>query len=531
MREARQSGCYAQALRRRVKFQDAVTTAKPYSVGIVGWADQYIYCNGMLCYTQNENKEFFLLDLHQSAPNEIVINVDELLATTNQILASEKYELRPIHYSDNILSWLYIPLGNTGRNKLFVTNIERRAIFPPIDIDSRQKLFVRNNSDYLYCGTYPDTGDDDDNFWKLQCFSIGREEWLNGVLELKEVAGSDVGTTAAFEIFGHLFHAASSVQPTAFGEDVYLSRYYGVRYPLGVCRAEDKQLLSESMFRRDHREGPINDRWSTLSLEKNPKTGVLEVVECRREHSAKGDGNSKTAYRTAVQICNGDFADDFLVREGSEQKLVEVCGFQDQAPNLKECPSTPHRGDDGFTEPLVTSNNCFMRSYNIHCEAFIDLFNLAAADGLSSGLKIRTISRSQAVRHEQPDSQETGNEANRVESVISYWPPQTDSDETCDGSKYLAHALRVQEPHWDIFGLADEQSLVYIQGGRETKDLNPLVFISFEPSIKLPGVCKWLGATAEQHICEVEPHSGTTVKRRGLVTPVVVSSDCINQRP
>ncbi|KAI3529616.1 F-box domain-containing protein [Colletotrichum abscissum] len=476
MKEARQSGYYAQALRRRVKFQDAVTTAKPYSVGIVAWADQYIYCNGMLCYTQNETKEFFLLDLHQSAPNEIVINVDELLATTNQILASEKYELRPIHYSENILSWLYIPLENTGRNKLFVTNIERRAIFPPIDIDSRQKLFVRNNSNYLYCGTYPDTGDDndtgdndtgddDDNFWKLQCFNIGRKEWLNGVLELKEVAGSDVGTTAAFEIFGQHFYAASSVQPTAFGEDVYLSRYYGVRYPLGVCRAEDKQLLSESMFRRDHREGPINEIWSTLSLEKNPKTGVLEVVECRREHSAKGDGNSRTAYRTAVQIRNGDFSDDFLVREGSEQKLVEFCGSQGQAPNLKEYPSTPHRGDDGFTEPLVTSNNCFMRSYNIHYEAFIDLFNLTAADGLSSGLNIRTISRSQAVTHEQPDSQEMGNKAKQVESIISYWPPQTHPDEKCDGSKYLAHALRVQEPHWDIFGVADDRSLVYIQGG------------------------------------------------------------------
>ncbi|KXH69382.1 F-box domain-containing protein [Colletotrichum salicis] len=465
MKEARQSGCYAQALRRRVKFQDAVTTAKPYSVGIVAWADQYIYCNGMLCYTQNETKEFFLLNLHQPAPNEIVINVDELLATTNQILPNEKYELRPIHYSDNILSWLYIPLENTGRNKLF------------------------------------------------------------------EVVGSDVGTTAAFEIFGHHFYAASSVQPTAFGEDVYLSRYYGVRYPLGVCRAEDKQLLSESMFRRDHREGPINDIWSTLSLEKNPKTGVLEVVECRREHSAKGDGNSRTAYRTAVQICNGDFSDDFLVGEGSEQKLVEFCGFQGQAPNLKEYQSTPHRGDDGFTEPLVTSNNCFMRSYNIHCEAFIDLFNLTAADGLSSGLNIRTISRSQAVTHEQPDSQEMGNKAKRVESIISYWPPQTHPDGNCDESKYLAHALRVQEPHWDIFGVADDRSLVYIQGDRETKDLNPLVFISFDPSIKLPGVWKWLGPTAEQRTCEVEPHSGATAKRRGLVTPVVVSSDCINQRP
>ncbi|KAK1657503.1 hypothetical protein BDP55DRAFT_567111 [Colletotrichum godetiae] len=484
MRDARPYGNYARALRRREKTLNAVIMAEPYVTAVVAHANEYIYCNGMLCYTQREAQKLYLLNIHHSARKKVEISVDKLLASILHTTPAEKYKLRPIYFSDDILSCLYIPRKKTGIEQLLVIDIEKRKRFPRKDSTSCKKAFVRNNQEYLYCGTY----DNNDEVWMLEVLSLSEGAWLPGFLILDDIAGFDVGISLAFEIVDDHFYAVSTTPKDEPDETGHLSRYHGVRYPLGICGPEDKQLMS--MFRRNHRDGPMDDRWTTLSLEKDSKTGVLEVVECRREHSYNSNGESRTAsssrtvYRTAVKFSSDEPADDSVsTREGSEQDSIHVSGFQDQTPRSHGSPSTFHRGDDSFTEPLITFNNCFVRSYSSPCGAFLDLINPAAVDEKPANLQLRTMTRLQVATHKQPDSRET----NHIENVISYWTLRTKAH---GESGKLADTLtpRGQDSQWEVSGIADDRSLIYISGNTKTENLRPLVLVSFDPSIRLPGV-------------------------------------------
>ncbi|KAK0369354.1 F-box domain-containing protein [Colletotrichum limetticola] len=530
---ARCSGRYADQWRLLVKMHDSIVTAKPYSVDVVAYANEYIYCNGMLCYTQKAAKKLYIFDIHRSARNEIEIDVETLLDSMLQIPLAQKDKFRPIHYSDNILSCLYIP--HAGPRRLFVIDIQRRKCFLPMDLDSSRKLFVRNNQEYLYCGTLSLTDDDGHRRWKIVIFDLKNGSWLPGHLALWSIAGSDVGATVAFEIIDDHFYAVSSEPTVEPSETDYLFRYHGVRYPLGLRRPEDKQLMSESMFRRDHREGPVDDRWSTLSLEKDPKTGVLHVAECRRERSYESGETPRTMYRTAVKICNSVRADDFMVREeGSEQDLVLLPGFQDYEPNLEGNLPTSHRGDDGLTKPLISHTKCFVRSYNSYCEAFIDLINPVVEHDEPPSLQVRFITRLLAPLNKQSDSRDTKDRAQQEENNIFYWPPQTKADEPHDDSSRLADILTPSghRSQWHISEVADDRSLIYVSGNTKTGNLRPLVFISFDPSIRLPGDFKWLGAPPQNAKgVAMKTHPDAPANQGGLPHPAGVSGDCVDRRP
>ncbi|KAI3530402.1 hypothetical protein CABS02_14514 [Colletotrichum abscissum] len=530
MRDARPYGNYARAFRRREKTLNAVIMAEPYLTAVVAHANEYIYCNGMLCYTQIEAQKLYLLNIHQSARKKIEISVDKLLASISHTNPAQKYKLRPIYFSDDILSCLCIPRKKPGIKQLLVIDIEKQKTFPCKDASSCKKTFVRNNHEYLYCGTY----DNNDEVWTLKVLSLSEGSWLPGVLSLDDIAGFDVGISLAFEIVDDHFYTVSTTPKDDTDETGHLSRYYGVRYPLGICGSEDKQLMSKSMFRRNHRDGPMDNRWTTLGLEKDPKTGVLEVVECRKEHSYNSNGKSRTAsssrtvYRTAVKFDDSEPADDSVsTREGIEQESVHVSGSQDRTPRSHGSPSTFHRGDDSFTEPLITFNNCFVRSYNSPCGAFMDLINPAAVDEKPTNLQLRTMTRLHAATHKQPDSRKT----NHIENVISYWTIQT---KVHGESGRLADTLipHGQDSQWEISGVADDRSLIYISGNAKTKNLRSLVFISFDPSIKLAGSLGWLGAPLRNNKGdEVSPHPDAPANQGGLANPAGVSGDGVDQRP
>jgi len=70
------SGGYAKVLRREIKTRKAVAQAEPYLIAIVGYADNYIFTNGVLCYVIHN--DIRILDLHHSACDEIVFSKEWL---------------------------------------------------------------------------------------------------------------------------------------------------------------------------------------------------------------------------------------------------------------------------------------------------------------------------------------------------------------------------------------------------------------------------------------------------------------------
>lgn len=58
-------------------------------------------------------------------------------------------------------------------------------------------------------------------------------------------------------------------------------------------------LKHRKIWRRQHRKGPINDSFTDLCLQKDPKTGAIIIVEARQEYLSNGQSEqNRTCYFT-----------------------------------------------------------------------------------------------------------------------------------------------------------------------------------------------------------------------------------------
>jgi hypothetical protein len=55
-----------------------------------------------------------------------------------------------------------------------------------------------------------------------------------------------------------------------------------------------------SMWRRQHQEGPIDDKWTSLCLDEDEITGDLRIVEIRKEWYLGSSSSQLTSYTTEI---------------------------------------------------------------------------------------------------------------------------------------------------------------------------------------------------------------------------------------
>ncbi|OBR07463.1 F-box domain-containing protein [Colletotrichum higginsianum IMI 349063] len=512
VQDARSSKQYARCLRRLVKIQNAVATAAPYSAAIAAHADDFIYCDGMLCYTQGY-ESLRLLHLHGSADSEIVIDIRTLLLSIPGLgIGNSKFKFRPVHFACGIVSCLYNPPKTGGRSRLVIIDVRQRKLLTAHVLESTSKLFARNNKECLYYGTHSMIGDDGFKRWVLRRFDICKEQWAAGRLDLEDLVGSDVGSTVCFEVIDNNFYGISSLNTFDVYEADWTSHYCGFRLPVGSLEAKDMQLTSENaMWRRQHEEGPIDDRWSTLQLEKDQVTGNIMVSECRREWLVDECSSTRTSYRTELIFSNrrnrandsDSDSDPESDAESNEVPPTHSCstGTVVQANKQRES-STFHRGDDGSTTPAITLSQCFIRSYNHSCETFIDLVNdPVASDSMMRRPQLRSISRFSHARNNHGLQWSPADGAGRGDlqpctlNKISWWPPKTDTRQKNVCLSELDSILNPKghNAYSPISGVMDDRSIVYAVGPRAPHSTRPLVFISFDPAIRLPNLNNWPG--------------------------------------
>ncbi|KAK2003202.1 hypothetical protein LX36DRAFT_566584 [Colletotrichum falcatum] len=513
VQNARSSRQFARSLRRMVKIQNAIAAAAPYSVALVAQADEYVYCDGMLCYTHG-HESLRLLHLHESADSEIVIDIGTLLQSVlGSHLGDSRCKFRPIHFACGIVSCLCIPPKSEGRSRLIIIDIQRKRLLTAHPLESTSRLFVRNNREHLYYGTHSLTGDDGFKRWALKVFDICKDQWAPGHLELEDLVGSDIGATVCFELFGDHFYGISSLNTFEVYENDWTSYYYGFRLPIGSAQAEDMQLTSKNaMWRRQHDEGPIDDRWSTLRLEKDPSTGIIMVSECRREWLIDECSSTRTSYRTALRFSNRHrrSVEDFDSDSGSETDTGTsemVSGHPCSTGKIAHTEnqrreSHPHRGDDGFTAPAITLSQCFIRRYNYSCETFTDLVNdPEATDLMKRRLQLRCISRFTYAgggrRLRETAAKDSTKAAHQLSALnkTSWWPPKVDVSQDDVRFVELDNLLNPKghNTQGPISGVMDDRSMVYAVGPRTSQSKRPLVFISFDPATRLPNAKHWPG--------------------------------------
>ncbi|KFY86986.1 hypothetical protein V500_07265 [Pseudogymnoascus sp. VKM F-4518 (FW-2643)] len=298
---ATQSGTSsAQALRKWAKKTEALATAKPYSVAIVGVGQSYMYSKGALWYMHNGTLR--LLETRQSPTEELVVDLSSLLRKTafkaqSKVAGSFSF----LHYHEGVLSCLFRCSHPRRGGWLIAVDVNKPAILLSTEVVSTEKLFARHDGDYLYYGVHICNDYDNRKRWVLHGYDLKSGKFLGRNNFLHDLIGAEIGSSICFEVVDGFFYAVSNQTTYEVEEVDWTSFYHGRRFPLSnpsekmLEKTEDK-----CMWRRQHLEGPLDDRWTSLALAIDETTGQLTIVESRKEWLEGRTVGQRTVYKTKV---------------------------------------------------------------------------------------------------------------------------------------------------------------------------------------------------------------------------------------
>lgn len=294
---------YAAAIQRTFYRREALALARPYSALILGGGTSVVYREGILCYIDGEGDVIRILDVHRAAKFEQII---DLHLFGKQVWKGGKLfagaEL--LHCQDGILSFIYrSPLSNGkyDTEEIWLMAINIRPNIPTTKrvrlamIVQNSRFFVRNDSRYLYVGTHDGMGAHGHHEWVLQGYDLSNGH-PSSSLQLPDLFGTDLRQTVIFEIHDGYLYAVSNQSSFEVEEVDWTSYYHCYRFPLHEPTCD--RLERQKIYRRQHREGPINDSWTDLGLHKDERTGDLFITECRREWKDGISTQQRTYYRS-----------------------------------------------------------------------------------------------------------------------------------------------------------------------------------------------------------------------------------------
>lgn len=553
---------YARAFRRLVKRRQAIRTATPFTAAIVAVAESWIYSAGVLCYLQ-ERTTLRVLDLHGSANTETIVDVRGLLCEAEAELCHvrpRKSKLLLLHYAAGLVTCLY---RRTGQSRLLVIHVaKRRLVSISPTLESTYKIFVRNDADFLYYGTHSEIGEDGFRRWVLMSYDIQGDKWLEHRIHLTDIVGSDIGQNICFEIIDGKFYGLSNQTSFEADELDWTSFYHCFRFSV-----RDPELINtersdrERMWRRQHAEGPIDDRWSFLTLSKDEKTGNFQVLESRKEWLNQSSSGQRTYYTTDLHFAplyveeeyddedldgattpatesntgsnsgtidndsgySGSFASTSTIPDSSSNPPPSTSHIRTNY-NLPwrtrvrpRCPHKTHTGDDASTALLFTFSKSPVRSYHACAQAFVDLVDDPAPTSLNT-TRLRLRSGARRLRPGVEDDATLSREErtqllyrNGGANEIAFWPPGPSLGTQNDAEKLEKLGCVVNPPSHSgpVTGVWDERSLVYSVGN--SGGPQAVVFLSFDPAIQLRGLPRWdaQGDEPQQPVSEADKEEET----------------------
>ena len=290
----------SQALRTWAKRTEAHATAKPYSVAIVGQGQSYLYCKGSLWYIYKSTLR--LLETRQSPAEEIVIDLSSLLSKTgftSQPKTTDSFSF--LYYHEGVLSCLYRYSHQKYGGWLIAVDVRKPAILLSTKVASCERLFARHDREFLYYGVRTSNDGDDRKRWVLHGYDLTNGKYLGQNHFLYDLIGGEIGATICFEVIDGFFYAISNQTTYEVEEVDWTSFYHGRRFSLSSPTVDmlDK-TENKCMWRRQHTEGTMDDRWTSLALATDETTGQLTIVESRKEWPGNCSLGLRTVYKTKL---------------------------------------------------------------------------------------------------------------------------------------------------------------------------------------------------------------------------------------
>jgi hypothetical protein len=420
----------------------AVRTAEPYTVSVLGYANQFIYRDGVLCFVRD--RRVHILPVHERSEIEYVVNPD--------IYDVPNSEITLLHYSHGILTFLF-DTEDSRHLEVVETNApigRYKPLYYSVTSSPTDQVFVRNDTQYLIYGCR------EGGQWMLQQINLVLGYPTTTHVMDREFQ-EDLGRTFCCEIIGPYLYLVSIVSRAA--REARLEEvddfYACARIDLDSC-----EKVHGKMWRRKHKEGSINDIYTRLSLQPGRNAGSQpQVVESRREHLNYAGQSVRTCY--------------------IQQLLFSEDGLNPPGELFRESHSESEIAD---RTPAVRDFKCSF--YHCDASAFIDITKDAKHP---NGIRLRTSSRRSISPVDKisgllsiPGRNKTGSGRDKnFEYDVRLWPADDAPGELFNllcpsGNKRVTRIV------------ADDRCVIYSVPS-ETIGAELMIFINFDPSIAYPG--------------------------------------------
>ncbi|KAI1439269.1 hypothetical protein GGR50DRAFT_690613 [Xylaria sp. CBS 124048] len=538
-RDALETGAFSRALRRLAKRRSALSRASPFVAGVVAHADSYGFFNGKLCYVTGRcpPRQLRILDVHKSTAWELVVDIPRLIqAAFPEVAPCRRYMFRVLYEAAGIVSCLFTSARDQTESWLLVIKPREQRILETFRLASTTKIFVRNNENFLYFGTLSAEGDDGFPKWVLKGFDLRNLSWLPRTMYLANVVGSDIGSTVCFEIFGDYFYGLSNRTMFEADDPHWTSYYYCFRFPLNQPSVDKMEFMNnEDSWRRNHAEGPIDERWGFLSLETDEANGGIVILECRKEWLGGQSGSRRTYYTTEVifRRSTAGLANQRRARSNTTRRMGDHPSCD--VPPPRRQPSHAHAGDDSTVAMLLVRSRTHFSAYIRCCHTFIDLIDDLGEEDTSSlrRLRLRTGHRKlepststelELVSEESPwHTPWSLDEASNAEppvvppaeaNAIFTWPPEHPPSEPNPSLAKVWELFHVESCQSRITAAGDERSVIYATSHSKMGPKS-LVFLSFDPAARFEGMERG-GNIIGQQTSHNDPRKGTKLASTGL---------------
>lgn len=497
--------------------REAVRTSSPYSASTIAFGRQFLFNQGVLCYVCDD--QIRILELHRRSRTERIVSGYALKSRmTNGLglphLADDFLQhITLLSYADDIVVFLFEEAIGPGA-WLFAWDVKDddnvTGTVGPCSrlrlrrrLPSKTKLFVRNNKDYLYYGTHSALRDDGHHEWLIQgCNLNTRRPVSPKSLRLDEFVGSEIGSTACFEIHNQNFYAISNQTSFETEEVDWTSCYHFVRFKLEEASPD---LRLRKVWRRQHHEGPINDAWTDLSLQLDERKCELNIVEVRKEWLGGGSLCVRTSYTT----CFTEASDEDLILDQpnfpSHDQLSRTLDEYSKPSWVEKPPiripkfcHREHTTKSEQSKEFIRAKTKH-RSYSSSAHAFVDLVSdeirMTNSCRSKDRLRLRIASRIPesplipdassfdplhfCVRPQRSNHNESSipdSEEEFTDTAIALWPPPDAPSELFD---LLCPGGRAGSVH----AMLDERSIIYMAGipHAQYDNQRAIIMISFDP--------------------------------------------------
>lgn len=488
---------------------------------VVALAESFVYSKGVLCYMLNP-AHLRLLDIHGSATTEIVVGIPWLLVTRIPGFKSTRtYFFKPLYHSDGILTSLYRHVvDGQVMSWLVILDLRTLKLLDCHRLCSTLKLFVRNDRNFLFYGTHSHRGLDGQLRWILRRFDIQRREWIPLDIIFWSSIGADIGGNICFEVIDDYLYCLSNQTILRPEEGKWNSYYMTFRFPVDQPTRERTEVPpQQSLWRRHASEGPVDWRWASLQIAKDERSGGIFAYESRREWLETNSSSQRTCYKKELKFPKRSSAAGLHVplpvieaevpavaavfRQEEHHQRTEPTWDRDTHTE-KRLPEDVHVGDGGACNTVFTINECFVRTYVPSCDTFLDLVNIPLPSQLTTQrLRLRVRPKLEAyepataltnmlINH--PPIEDTASSSAiagpTMHDAVHFWPPEKDPAVT---DAAMADLNDIMNPTKELTGVdwaMDDRTLVYTPGCGVEGRFRPLVLVSFDSGIKLPGFKK-----------------------------------------